>query len=349
MRRSRFFANLGGRPPVHQETGDGAGSSRELFCPWEIPLDHELAVYLEPWLGYEAAYFPFCWDSIPEAATQALTELIAVRQPHDMMVVPAGVRRIRGTDVYCPTQVLAAGERGVALWVDDLPFDRVTAILAYRDIRMVEHTSDTDSARLTVIGAARRFTVHYRCRRLPSTEHRLAHLLMRIRSGTAGLSNKVGQNDGDDCVTGGSLLPAELAGSRVMASLSTYKRSKRPPWKQLYGIASVTDSELVLLRLSATQSACSGGSDLLAVPRNHLREISVTGAGLCIDAGATHTFLMGAAFARRVVKELWPIAAGPILLPQRDLQCEMPPASLASPPHSQTHGEANRLAHGGRS
>ncbi len=186
MRRSKLLTGVRRRPPTRGEPWDPDQRSRDLFCPWEIPLDHQLAVHVDPWRGFGAAYFPSCWDSIPAAATQALTELIAVSRPRDMLVVPAGIRRVRGIDVYCPTQVLAADARGVALWVDDLPFDRVTSILAYSDIRLVEHTSDTESANLTVIGATRRFTVHYRCRWRPNTRQQVADLLMRIRLGAAG-------------------------------------------------------------------------------------------------------------------------------------------------------------------
>lgn len=187
MRRSRPSTNpQGGRPPAHHGWPDPDPRPRDLLCPWEIPLDHELAVRVDPWRGFGAACFPTRWDSIPEAATEALTELIAVKRPHDILVVPAGVRRVRGADVYCPTKVFAAGERGVALWVDDLPFDRVAAVLAYHDIRMVEHMSDTESAHLTIIGATRRFTLHYRCLWRPSAEQRLTKLLRRIRLSAAG-------------------------------------------------------------------------------------------------------------------------------------------------------------------
>lgn len=49
--------------------------------------------------------------------------------PPDMLVAPTGVRRVERIDMCCPTQGLAAGEHAVALWGDDLPFDRVTGVL----------------------------------------------------------------------------------------------------------------------------------------------------------------------------------------------------------------------------
>lgn len=193
--------------------------SRELFSPWEIPLDRELALHLDAGQQY-GAYVADRWDLIPDVATQALTEMICVRRPRDMLVAPGAIRRAKGTDIYCPTQVLAAGDHGVALWVDDLPFDRVTGVLAYRDIRMVEHRSGDESAHLTVIGATRRFSLHYLRRAQPSQGPHPEGLTLRIRLRTAGLSNDVAHYGDDRCGGGAATAGAATSASRVVLSLS---------------------------------------------------------------------------------------------------------------------------------
>lgn len=307
IRRSNFLPCLRGRPGEHPEPLDRYSPSGELLSPWEIPVDRELALHLDPGRGDGAAYVPVRWGLIPDAATQALTELICVRRPRDMVVAPGGIRRVRGTDVYCPTQVLAAGDHGIALWVDDLPFDRVTGVLAYRDIRMVEHASGDESAHLTVIGATRRFTLHYRRRSRPSRGPQLEDLLLRIRLRTAGLSNDVAQYGDERCEVGSAPALVGPGASRVVLCLRAPMRSRWTPWKRAgqgaWRAVVLTDHELVLLRTSAARSAPDGGEDILAVPRSHLRGLSVAGASLYVDAGATHMVTLGASFARRVVKE----------------------------------------------
>lgn len=316
MRRPRFLTNL--RDDPQRDLQQGAGLP-DPICPWEIPLDHDLAVHLDPWGDDGEAYVPSRWGLVPDAATQALSELVSVSQPHVLLVVPSRVRRVQGADVYCPAQVLAAGERGVALWVDDLPYDRVAAIFAYRDIRMVEHARDTESARLTVIGATRRFTVHYRRRWRPSSHQRLTDLLVRIRLGAAGLSKDFGGDGSDPCAREAAWLPVGRHSSRAMLSLSACGRSTRTRWQharhRVWRTVAVNDRELLVLRGSAVPPVAEVGNDILAVPRRNLRALSATGPHLCIDAEATHTFTVGAALAKRVVSEFSQFIGQPSLLP----------------------------------
>lgn len=315
MQRPRFLTNLRNDPPRDLQQG---AARPDPVCPWEIPLDHDLAIHLDPWGDDGEAYVPSRWGLIPEAATQALSELISVRKPHDLLVVPSRVRRVRGADVYCPAQVLGAGEHGVALWVDDLPYDRVAAILAYRDIRMLEHTCDTESAHLTVIGATRRFTVHYRRRWRPSSHHRLTDLLVRIRLGATGVSEDFGRDSSDRCPSEAAWLPVGHHTSRAMVSLSARGRSTRSGWQhaghRVWRTVAVNDRELLVLREPAVPRVAEVGNDVLAVPCRHLRALSATGPRLCIDAGATHTFTVGAAFAKRVVNEFSPFISQPSTL-----------------------------------
>jgi hypothetical protein len=323
IRLSRLLTSVGGRRLASPALMDHDPAPSELTSPWEIPLDRKLAKHLDPGADDGAAYLPFRWGCIPQAATQALTELISVRRPGDMLVAPAGVRRVAGTDVYCPTQVLAAGDHGVALWVDDLPFDRVTGVLAYRDIRMIQHTAGTEFARLTVIGATRRFVLHYRRRRRPSPGPQLEHLLMRIRLRTAGVSTGIRPNGSARRGVAAESLPLKPGVSRVALSFSVSGRSKWTPCERVskrpFQTVALTDHELVVLRASATGSSCDGPKDVLTVPRSYLRGLSAAGASLLVDAGATHSFALGAVFARRVVKEFSEMISEPASLAHSDV------------------------------
>lgn len=293
--------------------GPGGGQQdSESICSWEIPLDHELVSYVEPEPGWRTGYIPSRWRSIPEAAVEALTELISVGRPHDMLVAPAGVRRVRGAYVYCPTQVLAAGEHGVALWVDALPFDRVASVLAYRDIRMLEHRSAAESAHLTVIGAAARCTLHYRPSCLPDRDSQLQTLLTRIRRRAAGLSSDFAQRGDDPGRQAAPSTVGEGGASRVVLSCSAPGWMKWVPWvhhnRGGWQTAALGDYELVVRRGPASRWDCHVGKDILAVPRIHLRGLTAAGPSLCIDAGVTRDVTLGASFARRLVREFSSIA-----------------------------------------
>lgn len=349
VRRSSFFKRLPGRRPAPPEPAAWDPRSRGLISPWEIPLDRELAAQLSPGSGYGAAYFPSQWGSIPEAAAQALTELISVRRPHDMLVAPAGIRRVGDTDIYCPTRILAAGDHGVALWVDDLPFDRVVGVLAYRDIRMVEHRWGADSAHLAVIGATRRFTLHYRRPWRGWRGPKLEELLMRIRLRAAGPLTDLGQHDGHRGDVEAATLAMELGISRVVASFSADGRSKWTPWKRdgqrVCRTVALTDRELVVARTVAARSVRDGGRHILAVPRRHLRGLSVAGTRLHVDAEATHDFTLGAAFARRVVRELSGKAGQPSSLAHPVVTL----MSVRDPEYDQYSWETSRVPHRGPS
>lgn len=343
IRLSRLLTSVSGRRPVPPTMMDRDPVSSDLTSPWEIPLDRKLAKYLDPGPDDGAAYVPLRWSSIPQTATQALTELISLRRPGDMLVAPAGVRRAAGADVYCPTQVLAAGDHGVALWVDDLPFDRVTGVLAYRDIRMIEHTAGTEFARLTVIGATRRFSLHYRRRRRPNPGPQPEDLLMRIRLRTAGLSTGIRQYGSACCDVTAESLPLKPGVSRVALSFNVSGRSKWTPWgcvgKRPFQTAALTDHELVVLRASATGSSCGGPKDVLTVPRSYLRGLSAAGESLLVDAGATHSFALEAVFARRVVTEFSEMLSAPGALVHPDMTRGEPLMSGRDPKHNKLHRE----------
>lgn len=301
--------------PVPKPPG-GAEQEREPIASWEIPLDHDLATYVDPGPEWGAAYIPSRWRSIPRGAADALTELISVERPNHVLVAPAGVRRVNGADIYCPTQILAAGEHAVALWVDALPFDRIAAVLAYRDIRMVEHRATTESAHLTVIGATGRFTLHYRPSWLPHRATQVQTLVMRIRRRAAGSSpNNRARHDRDPRQDGAASPEEDTGASRVVLSCNAHGWMKWSPWRRHSQggrrTAELTDRELVVQRTPTSRWERHVGKDILAVPRRHLRRLSATGPTLCIDAGVTHDITVGAAFARRIVRQFSPIAGEP--------------------------------------
>lgn len=309
MRRSRLLTRPAERRSVPAVPRDADLCSLEQLCPREIPLDPELAAPPDPGPGCGVAYVPPRWDMVPVAARQALSELTSVSLPHEVLVVLAGVRRVAGATVYCPIQALAAGHHAVALWVDDLPFDRAAAVPAHRDIRMVERVVAAGSANPSFLGATRRFSVHDRCLgRVSRRGLRLQDLLMRIRPRAAGLTKFVGRRGDGRKVGEWAPLTLGLGGSRVVLSFRDGGRCTRAPWRRpdpgAWRTLILTDRELVVLRGFAARSAPGGGMISRAVPRHHLRQLKAIGAGRCVDAEATHTFPLGAAFARRVVREL---------------------------------------------
>jgi hypothetical protein len=289
MARRAFFS--GKFHSQVSELADRCACTPQRVSPWQIPLDRDLAAYLGSVGSCPAAYVPRHWELVPEPARGALCELISIDRPRDVAVSPSGIRHVGGAQVYCPMQVLGAGEHGVALWIDDLPFDRVTAALAYRDIRMVQHSTNSESGHLTVIGAARRFTFHYRRPSQPSCEPQLEGLSLRIRLRAAGLSE-------------GAAHYGDLEGWRAVQSID---ESAWPAWRtraRSTRTAILTDHELVLIEKSAAQFGYRHGEDVLAVPCQHLQRISAAGNRLIVDAEAISSVPLGAVFARRVAKRI---------------------------------------------
>jgi hypothetical protein len=296
------------RQPLLPEPTDRDPQPSELISEWEIPVARDLAAHIQPWEIGRASYFPTRWESVPDSATQAFIDLIDVSRPQDMLVAPAGVRRVGGTDVYSPTQVFGLGARGVGLWVDDLPFDRVAGLFGYRDIRMVEHADDGEYARLTVIGAMRRFTMRYRPRsRWPGTRDSFVDdMLIRMRLRAAGLTDSTVEYAGaeGDLETDSPLIG--LGVSPVVRSLCAGGAAQNR-WRLLADreprrVVALTEHELVVLRASAGHETRHGF--VLAVSRAYLTGLSVAGPRLCVHAGAVHAVTVGHGFARHVVAEL---------------------------------------------
>lgn len=294
----------------------GEADLYQQISEWEIPVGEDLVSQLAPPSALGQPYSPSNWATVPPDAACALGETVGLSQPRDLFVAPADVRQVSGAYVYSPLQVLAVGDRGVALWVDDLPFDRVACVLGYHDILLIEHRLDDHSGHLTIIGDALRFTLHYR----RSSWLSLDELLLRIRRRTARTpETDVGLAAAAWSVTWSALATSALVTLGAPGPSRSVSAGFVPKPKRLHAgkewppcSAALTERELVLVRDAGGRLPLQHGV-VLITPRDRLTQLNADGNRLRVHAGTTaHTFEVGERFATAVVQELagsWTAAA----------------------------------------
>jgi hypothetical protein len=127
-------SNAGSSPvsePAEPRRRLGLGSRSSLTDaaePWEIPLPkgerYEVGRRL-----VERPFRPTKSEDVPVSALPALEAVCGPLPFERLYVVPRTTRLVtRRQCVITPTEVLAFGERTVALWVDDGPQGRVSSI-----------------------------------------------------------------------------------------------------------------------------------------------------------------------------------------------------------------------------
>lgn len=294
-----------------QHAGRGRAASIE---DWEVPVACDLVPYLDFGPVLSVPYQPRWFDDVPADAVDALVELVDIQSSGDVLVLPSTSRPTNAGSVYVPTQVFGVGTRGVALWVDDLPHQRVASVVRYSQVGVVEYILTGDHGQLSVLGADHRLVLRYRATAWPAVRG----LLTRLRGAVAGIPVSADEA-GSAMSTWDRTAEAPLgcladAEPEIVVTVSAPRphrwprRQPRPP----AATALLTGPELVVLRETAERSSPTGGVDLLAVPRSRITWLSGSGAGLVITAaGIRHTFVAPAQFVDGVVNAIGPTVSGP--------------------------------------
>ncbi|MGH3492215.1 MAG: hypothetical protein ACRDRL_30460 [Sciscionella sp.] len=273
-----------------------AGQSEE----WEVPVAADLATHLNS--GVQP-FRPRHACEAPVDAVSALSELVGVRCAADLLVVPAAVYRVDDYHRYAPTQVLGMGATGIALWVDDLPFERIVGAATYEEILLVEHVIESpDCARLTLLTLGGRLTVRYAAAGWPT----MAPLLNRVRA-------RVLHFEHDGALRPDELaeIPIQVGMGTIRASVSTHseRRRRRLRNREVWPAtrAVLTEHEFVVLRNPPAGTCVHHRVDLLAVPRSKLTAIACTDSELCVHAGVTHRWSVGPQLVHAVKRDLLPV------------------------------------------
>lgn len=277
---------------------------------WEFPIEDDLVPYLDLGGGRRLPFWPRLLEGVAPDAVEALSELVGVQRGADLVVIPPATRPTAAGPVYVPLQVLGIGVRGVALWVQDLPHERIVAALPYGEIAMVEHAIAGDYGRLSVLGAHQRLSLWYRTEAWPV----MRELLPRIRAATVGLPAPTAEMDGAALVTWDALLSSPLvaltgAHSEISVSIDAQVaqgwRSHRRLWPAAKAV--LTSHELLVLADATQQGPLPQGVGMLAVPRTRIAAIVAKNARLTVATSAmAHGIDVGPRLAEAVRHEIAP-------------------------------------------
>jgi hypothetical protein len=278
---------------------------------WEFPIEDDLLPHLELGGVRRLPFRPRSLERVAPDAVEALSELVGVQRGADLVVIPSATRPTAAGPVYVPLQVLGIGVRGVALWVQDLPHERIVAALPYSEIAMVEHAIAGDYGRLSVLGAHQRLSLWYRVEAWPV----MRELLPRIRAATVGLPAPTAGTDGAALsVTWDALLSSPLvalAGARPEISVSIEAqaaqgwRSHRRVWPAAKAV--LTSHELLVLADATQRGPLPQGVGMLAVPRTRIAAIVAKDARLTVATSAmAHGIDVGPRLVEAVRHEIAP-------------------------------------------
>jgi hypothetical protein len=283
----------------------GESTDRQLgrpVEPWEVPVGEDLLSDLGSGGMPGPPSRPRSWREVPRDAAEALTELAGADAPADLLVFPAGTRPAGDGWVYVPTQVVGAGAHGVALWVADLPYERVAAVVPYRDLAMAENRVGRRYGRLTVRSGSSRLALRYRTAAWPLVRR----LLVRIRAGAAQAASPSPDTLGSaprwSSIGNSPLVCLDSIAAEITVSGPSghwWRRGPRPVK------AVLTARELVLVRRPARLPLITHGTDMLAVPRVKLAGLHGQGPRLMVSAaGVEHTEDLPPALVKAVLARI---------------------------------------------
>ncbi|MGH3436620.1 MAG: hypothetical protein ACRDRN_09140 [Sciscionella sp.] len=129
------------------------------LAEWELPIAADTSAQLRHGLLDWATFCPNRGKGMPWEAAAALRKTLGAVSSAACLVIPWSTRHLHGRCyAYTPTSVVAAGERGIGLWVDDLRGPEVVANMRYQDICAIRMLTTARHGRLVLIGKGRELT-----------------------------------------------------------------------------------------------------------------------------------------------------------------------------------------------
>ncbi|WP_020658723.1 hypothetical protein [Amycolatopsis benzoatilytica] len=248
--------------------------------PWEIQIGRDLADGLdtEP---------PARW-SRPGAAAEDLADLVG---PGEVLFAPSATRRSAGGVVWTPEQALGAGPRGVALWVDDLPYPRVVGVIPYAELVAVEHAMSGRYACLVLTGLRKTLVFRYRSWAWPA----VADLLTQVRSRALRPGTPEPAHAGPPSLGWHGLPAAPLVALGHTRHTRYLRAEPEPPRRWLWqpsrpaAFVVLTRQELVVARHVLGQRPLARGVQLLTVARDRITGLAARGDRLRVSTvGSVH-------------------------------------------------------------
>ncbi|MER6873602.1 hypothetical protein ABT279_25945, partial [Amycolatopsis sp. NPDC000673] len=239
--------------------------------PWEVQVGRDLADRLD-------TKPPSRW-SRPGAAAEDLADLVG---PGEVVLAPSATRPSGDGVVWTPEQALGAGARGVALWVDDLPYPRIVGAIPYPELIAVEHAMAGKHACLVLTGVRTTLVFRYRSWAWPAVADLLTHVRSRAhRPGSAEPAHAGPPSLGWDRLPASPLVA--LGHTRHTRYLGAEPElPRRWLWQQSRPAAFVvlTRQELVVVRHVLGRRPLAHGVQLLAVARDRIAGLAGRGDGL---------------------------------------------------------------------
>ncbi|MEV8632380.1 hypothetical protein AB0395_12060 [Streptosporangium sp. NPDC051023] len=247
---------------------------------WEQEIGADLALALTPSKRAAHPQRVHTRADLPEGAFAALEEALGPLRESDLIVIPAGARLVDPQErryAYVPTQVLAACERGAALWVERSDTPGVCALIPAGRLAAVDEEHILLAARLSLLGATARLSVHYNAVGRPL----LQEPLKRLRGAAASEPRPTPRTSTD--VT---LLPVKWRSALASALLHpddpVVAVFGRVPPEEFGGrrrecLLALTPWELIVIRDPEVVSAAAAyGLDTLYLPRGHMARASLS-------------------------------------------------------------------------
>lgn len=281
----------------------GIGGARAALSaaaePWEIQVGRDLADRLD-------TKPPSRW-SRPGAAAEDLADLVG---PGEVVLAPSATRPSSDGVVWTPEQALGAGARGVALWVDDLPYPRIVGAIPYPELIAVEHAMAGKHACLVLTGVRTTLVFRYRSWAWPAVADLLTHVRSRAHRPGAPEPAHAGPP-----ALGWERLPASplvaLGHPRHTRYLGAEPElPQRWLWQQsrLAAFVVLTRQELVVVRHVLGRRPLTHGVHLLAVARNRITGLGTRGDRLRIAAaGSRYDADLGAELAEEARSRFEPM------------------------------------------
>jgi len=168
-------------------------SGQPRAAEWEYLVEGDLAPHLVPRVKPDRSRLAGDIPRLPDGAHEDIAVSLGPVRPEDLLVIPAAAWPLGGWRrrcLYSPLCVGVIGERGVALWVRDLPLPEVRARAALHEVALIEHRMAGRHHALTVTSRAVTLVMRYD----EGQRSRVDAWTRRLRLRVASPGNGVGKN-----------------------------------------------------------------------------------------------------------------------------------------------------------